>query len=103
MTCIIQFQHVPIIFQSDLMQSLLPWQFLDAGEHSVDCVSAEVMACIDGCSFGCFHTFWVSEGDKAHLGLEWFSLYKQFCVCSKRLEPCVESVWLDACLKGVCH
>jgi hypothetical protein len=102
MTCIFQRQRIPVVFQPDLVQSLLPRQFLDDGEHSLDCVSAEVTVCTDGCSFGCFHTFRVSEGDEAQLGLEWFALYNEFCVRSGRLEPCVESVRLDACPEGGC-
>ena len=100
--CIIQCQCIPVVFQSDLVQPLLPWHFLDGGEHSLDCVSTEVTVCTDGCSFGCFHTFQLSEGDKAQLGLEWFALYKKFCVRSGHLEPCIESVQLDMCLEGGC-
>jgi hypothetical protein len=102
MTCIIQGQRIPVVFQPDLVQSLLPRQFLGV-EHSLDCVSAEVTVRTDGCSFGCFHTFRVSEGDEAQLGLEWFTLYKNFCLRSGCLEPCVENVWLDACPEGECR
>ena len=68
-------------------------------------------ACVDGRPFSCCHTFRVSDGENAQLGLDWFQMYKQFCVRLGLLEPCVdgiqmeesvESVFLDSCVNFLC-
>ncbi|KAF8239944.1 hypothetical protein L208DRAFT_1556210 [Tricholoma matsutake] len=48
-------------------------------------------------AFGCLHMFWVLDSDNAQLGLDWFQLYKQFCVRSGFSEPCVDRIRCRKC------
>lgn len=62
MTCNVQHQSVPILFQPELVQSLLPRQIFDSSDGLLDCMTTTMTACIDGHPFDCLHTFWVSDG-----------------------------------------
>jgi hypothetical protein len=73
---------------------------LDTSNRHLDCVSIMMTACVDGRPFSRLHTFQLSEDDRVLLGLDWFEAYKQFCVRSGFLDPCVEGIQMDVCPEG---